>query len=150
MQEVTDNTSQVGQANGVQNASVQEDRLQEKNRTDGWKRRVADNKDIVNAVRLATAAYVLNYVLYDMKDRYNQRAKMLINNAVKHSNKLVDMVEKNFDDDAIDDSLLLAENYLKLLDEFLVCKNQPELFALIAAYNDGDVKIEKHEQAENN
>lgn len=111
---------------------------------------MADNKDIVNAVRLATASYVLNYVLYDMKDRYNQRAKMLINNAVKHSNKLVDMVEKNFDDDAIDDSLLLAENYLKLLDEFLVCKNQPELFALIAAYNDGDVKIEKHEQAENN
>jgi hypothetical protein len=37
---------------------------------------------------------------------------------------------------------VIAENYLLLLDEFLVAKDQNELFALIKAYNNGEVEID--------
>lgn len=142
MQELATNAEEVRDNVGTEVDTNQEDRLQETDRRDDGKRRMVDNKDYVNAIRLAASSYVLNFVLYDMKDRYNQKAKMLVNNAIKHSNKLIDLIERNFDTEAEDDTAVIAENYLLLLDEFLVAKDQNELFALIKAYNDGEVEID--------
>ena len=142
MQETTTNPTEVRDNTGAEVDTNQENRLQEAGGGNDGKRRMVDNKDYINAIRLAASSYVLNFVLYDMKDRYNQKAKMLVNNAIKHSNKLIDLIERNFDTDAEDDTAVIAENYLLLLDEFLVAKDQNELFALIKAYNDGEVEID--------
>ena len=142
MQETTTNPTEVRDNTGAEVNTNQENRLQEAGGGNDGKRRVVDNKDYINAIRLAASSYVLNFVLYDMKDRYNQKAKMLVNNAIKHSNKLIDLIERNFDTDAEDDTAVIAENYLLLLDEFLVAKDQNELFALIKAYNNGEVEID--------
>lgn len=141
MQGNSHNSSEAEKVNSAEIVENKEHKLQEEDRRDNRNSKLADDKDYVNAIRLASATYVLDFVLYDMKGRYNQRAKMLINNAIKHTNKLVDLIERNFDEQAEDGTAEIAENYLALLDEFLVCKNQTELFSLIKAYNNGEVEV---------
>lgn len=141
MQGNSHNSSEAEKVNSSEIVEDKEHKLQEEDRRDNRNSKLADDKDYVNAIRLASATYVLDFVLYDMKGRYNQKAKMLINNAIKHTNKLVDLIERNFDEQAEDGTAEIAENYLALLDEFLVCKNQTELFSLIKAYNNGEVEV---------
>ncbi len=78
MQELAANTEEVRDNTGAEVDTNQEDRLQEEDRRDDGKRRMVDNKDYVNAIRLAASSYVLNFVLYDMKDRYNQNLFVMI------------------------------------------------------------------------
>jgi len=100
-----------------------------------------DDQYTLNAIKLTVLSAAQNWIFLQMKGQLNQRSKMLLNQALHSSNRLIKHMENGFDETAENACDDLAYEILEIIEVMLKTKNGNDLIKLIKAYNNGEIQI---------
>ena len=100
-----------------------------------------DKEYTLNAIKLTVLSAAQNWIFLKMKGQLNQKSKMLLNQAIHASNRLIKHMEEGFDERAENASDDLAYEILEIIEMMLLTKNGEDLIKIIKAYNDGEIRI---------